>query len=192
MRKNLVGFVDSCQQDNLIARLSPPAETTGIILKKLGTAGVVKRGTLLAADAEGKYSVYGGPGNSKTQTFSGDNATTTFTVTDKPAAIDSVKVGGVDATVSSYNAYTGELELSEAPTEGSDNVVVSYSLGGGSIPSMILADDVEVGDGADETGVAYRSGNFNRNAIITADEYVLTAADEDTLRKYDIIFTQTV
>ncbi len=56
-------------------------------------------------------------------------------------------------------------------------------------PSCILADDVEVGTEADATGVAYRSGNFNRDAVIVKSGITLTAAHEDELRKVDIIFT---
>lgn len=59
------------------------------------------------------------------------------------------------------------------------------------IPYCILADDVAAYPAADVVGVAYRSGNFNRSAIITADGYTLTDKDEDELRKFDIIFTDT-
>ena len=40
--------------------------------------------------------------------------------------------------------------------------------------------------------VAYRSGNFNPDAVTVAEGYTLTAADKDTLRKYDIIFTRVL
>lgn len=56
-------------------------------------------------------------------------------------------------------------------------------------PSAILADDIDASGEASVTAVAYRSGNFNPNAVIVADGYALTAADKDTLRKYDIVFT---
>ena len=62
----------------------------------------------------------------------------------------------------------------------------------GLVPSAILADTVTVGTTADETAVAYRSGNFSRKHIILPDDYKLTAEDEDALRKYDIIFTDTL
>ena len=57
------------------------------------------------------------------------------------------------------------------------------------VPSAVLCDDVTVTTAADVTAVAYRSGNFNRKAVITGDDHTLTAADEDALRKYDIILT---
>lgn len=56
-------------------------------------------------------------------------------------------------------------------------------------PAYILADDVEVGKDADATAVAYRCGNFNRAALILKSGADLSAADEDALRKYDIILT---
>lgn len=56
-------------------------------------------------------------------------------------------------------------------------------------PHCILADDVTVGTAEDAAAVAYRCGNFNRAALIVKDDYTLTAADEDAMRKYDIILT---
>jgi len=57
-------------------------------------------------------------------------------------------------------------------------------------PSAILVNDVDASGSADVPAVAYCSGNFNPNAVIVADGYELTAADKDTLRKYNIRFTQ--
>ena len=62
----------------------------------------------------------------KTQAFNGDGETTTFTVTDKPSIITTVRVSGNIATVSGYNAETGVVTLSSAPEDGIKNVVVSY------------------------------------------------------------------
>lgn len=62
----------------------------------------------------------------------------------------------------------------------------------GVVPSAILADSVTVGTSSDATAVAYRSGNFSRKHVILPEGYKLTAADEDVLRKYDIIFTDTL
>lgn len=56
-------------------------------------------------------------------------------------------------------------------------------------PSAILVEDVDASGTAAVTAVAYRSGNFNPDAVTIAEGYTLTAADKDTLRKYDIIFT---
>ena len=38
--------------------------------------------------------------------------------------------------------------------------------------------------------VAYRCGNFNPDEIIVGEGYTLADADKDTLRKYDIVFTE--
>ena len=68
-----------------------------------------------------------------------------------------------------------------------------YSVYGGTgTPAAILADDVTVTDDGDAVAVAYRCGNFNRKALIVAEGYTLTAADEDALRHYDIILTDTM
>lgn len=57
-------------------------------------------------------------------------------------------------------------------------------------PSAILTDAVDASDTV--AAVAYRSGNFNPDAVTVAEGYTLTAADKDTLRKYDIIFTRVL
>lgn len=56
-------------------------------------------------------------------------------------------------------------------------------------PSAVLTVDVDASGTAAVTAVAYHSGNFNSNAVIVAEDYTLTAADKDTLRKYNILFT---
>ena len=56
-------------------------------------------------------------------------------------------------------------------------------------PSAVLTVDVDASGSTAATAVAYRSGNFNPNAVIVAKDYTLTAADKDNLRKYDIVFT---
>ncbi len=117
MDKNLVRKVGECGQDNLIARVIPPAMTTAV--KIAAGAGVLKRGTVLSAKDDGTYEV----------------------------------------------------------------------MASGGSPSYILVEDVNASAAEPVTAVVYRSGNFNINAVIVADGYTLTAADKDTLRKYDIIFT---
>lgn len=68
--------------------------------------------------------------------------------------------------------------------EGDNAVTTTYA-----DPSAILVDDIDASGDEAVTAVAYRSGNFNPHAVIVADGYTLTAADKDTLRKYDIVFT---
>lgn len=118
MNRELVRSIGSSTVDNLIARLTPAAETFGVTLA--AGAGSLKRGTLLAVDNAGKYTIAG---------------------------------------------------------------TASTSV------SCVLADDADASGSVDVTAVAYRSGNFNRAAIIVKPGYTLTAADEDALRKYDIILT---
>ena len=59
----------------------------------------------------------------------------------------------------------------------------------GGTPAYVLTTDVDASGAEPVAAAAYRSGNFNPNAVIVADGYTLTAADKDTLRKYDIVFT---
>ena len=59
----------------------------------------------------------------------------------------------------------------------------------GGTPAYILADPVDASGEEAIPAVAYRSGNFNPNAVIVGEGYALTAADKNTLRKYDIVFT---
>lgn len=75
----------------------------------------------------------------------------------------------------------------EVASEGEDATTTIYS-----DPSAVLADDVDANGTSAVVAVAYRSGNFNPNAVIVGDGYALTAADKDTLRKYDIVFTNMI
>ena len=49
----------------------------------------------------------------------------------------------------------------------------------------VLAEDVDTA--ADVVGMAYRTGHFNRDALIVGSGYALTAADEEMLRKSGIL-----
>lgn len=62
----------------------------------------------------------------KTQSFSGNGSTKTFTITDKPASLNYVSVSGSIVTISSYNSSTGVVTLASAPASGTNNVMVSY------------------------------------------------------------------
>ena len=62
----------------------------------------------------------------------------------------------------------------------------------GGTPAYVLADPVDVSGTEAVAAVAYRSGNFNPDEVAVAEGYTLTAADKDTLRKYDIIFTRVL
>lgn len=126
MNKELVRNIGSCAVDNLIAKLSPAAETFGVTIRKGSVETTYKRGTVLVmSSTDNKYVILG-------------------------------TTAGGSETLSGH---------------------------------CILADDVTVGADADAVGVAYRCGNFNRAALTVKAEYTLTAADEDAMRKYDIILT---
>ena len=62
----------------------------------------------------------------KTQSFSGNGSTKTFTITDKPTSLNYVSVSGSIVTISSYNSSTGVVTLASAPASGTNNVMVSY------------------------------------------------------------------
>ena len=53
-----------------------------------------------------------------------------------------------------------------------------------------LAEDC--GTAADAVGIAYRTGHFNRGALIVGDGYALTAADEEILRKSGILVADAI
>lgn len=136
MNKNLVRPIGSCTVDNLIAKLTPAAETFGVTIRKEGSAETTyKRGTILAMSSrDGKCVILG---------------------------------------TTAQAAVTGESPVAAEELT----------------PHCILADDVTVGKDADAVAVAYRCGNFNRAAVAVKSGYTLSAADEDTMRKYDIILT---
>ena len=58
--------------------------------------------------------------------------------------------------------------------------------------NCVLADDVEVGTGANVTALAYRTGHFARNKLIVKNGYTMTATDEEELRKGGILLSDAV
>ena len=114
----LVNKIGTFEQDNLIARLSPAAETMGIVIRKLGTAATLKRGTILARSSgsagDGKYVILG--------TSAASNETLT------PAAIlcDDVDVGtAADAKAIAYrcgNFNPGALIVATGYTLSADDI----------------------------------------------------------------------
>ena len=55
----------------------------------------------------------------------------------------------------------------------------------------ILAEDVDASN-ATVAAVAYRTGHFNRNKLITNGSYALTAADEEILRAAGILLSDAI
>lgn len=191
MNTNLVSKVGEIGNDNLIAKLTPAAETMGITVAS--GSGKLNRGALLGRNGSGKYVPYGVI-TTENQKFSGDGSGKTFTVTAKPATLKSVKVGATAQTAGTdytYEASTGVITFDTAPAAGTNNVVAEYDVCNAEdlTISCILADDVDAST-ADATAVAYRCGNFNPAAVILPAGYTLTDADLDALRRFDIIFTK--
>lgn len=58
--------------------------------------------------------------------------------------------------------------------------------------NAVLADAVDTGNGEAVTGIAYRTGHFNANALIVADGYEITAADKEALRVAGILISDAV
>lgn len=54
----------------------------------------------------------------------------------------------------------------------------------------VLAEDCDTSE--DTVGIAYRTGHFNRKALIVANSYTLTAADEEILRKSGILLSDAL
>lgn len=118
MTDKLLNKVGEIGQDNLIAKLFPPAEPFGVIIP--AGSGALKRGTVLAM-TDGIYAVLG-TGN------------------------------------------TGKA-------------------------NCVLDDDVDATGSNPVAAVAYRTGHFNRKALIVAEGYTMTKADEEELRKCGILLT---
>lgn len=93
-------------------------------------------------------------------------------------------------------ALTTAVMVEAKAGELARGTVLTFEKGGpckvmaeGGTPAYILADPVDASSDEAVPAVVYRSGNFNPDAVIVADGYALTADAKDTLRKYDIVFT---
>ncbi len=101
MNKNLVRPIDSCTVDNLIAKLSPAAETFGVTIRKEGSVETTyKRGTILAMSSrDGKCVILG----TAAQAATGDGASAAEVLTPHCILADEVTVGkDADATAVAY------------------------------------------------------------------------------------------
>ena len=67
----------------------------------------------------------------------------------------------------------------------SDGKYEVLGVGSGNASAVLADPTLET----DDTAVAYRSGNLNRNALIVAENYTLTAADENNLRMAGIFLS---
>ena len=111
----------------------------------------------------------------------------TFTLTDKPPAVNSAKVDGDPATISSYNPSTGVVTLSSAPTSGKPvdirypdgtNLLYAYANDGANA-GMIRAYASDVV--SEETVLVYLeiSSEANVTAYLTPDAAYVLQTDFD-------------
>ena len=70
-------------------------------------------------------------------------------------------------------------------TPGGADFAVLSAAASASKALYVLAEDCDTTE--DTVGIAYRTGHFNRNALIVGEGYALTAADEEILRKSGIL-----
>ena len=84
-------------------------------------------------------------------------------------------------------AGAGELARGTVLSRKEDGTCEVMKDGGN--PAYILVEPVDASGSEAVAAVVYYSGNFNPNAVIVGEGYALTAADKDTLRKYNIVFT---
>ncbi len=86
-------------------------------------------------------------------------------------------------------AGQGELERGTVLVRGTDGCTILDAAGTGKA-NCILADPVDASGAEAVTGVAYRTGHFNSNALIAAEGYELTADDREELRKGGILLSE--
>ena len=70
---------------------------------------------------------------------------------------------------------------------GTDYVVLDAEATGKA--NCVLSDPVDASGESPVTAVAYRTGHLNRKALIVAEGYTMTAADEEELRKGGILLS---
>lgn len=185
---NLYRKIGDMTYDGLITDLVPENEVRAGEIASLDAEATLVRGTLLSkSTSDGKLVVAGTDATLAEQKFNGDGSTKTFTVSAKPAALVSVKIGSTATTDYTYNASTGVVTFTTAPVSGTNNVIVSYASDSYE-PYCVLCDDVVVGTAESVVVPVYTAGCFDPDKITLAEGYSLTSADIDTLRKYNIEF----
>lgn len=181
--------IGSVEYEKLFAGMEPRAIVKPGTIAKGAAEATYKRGTLLAKGADGKLYLMGSDVDATgTASATGDGATKKFTVIaggDPSSVLTEVKVDGTAVTAYSYNPVTGEIVFDSAPANGK-SIAIKYTTGGGNA-DCVLCDDVTVGTTDDENVAVYVSGCFNEDALIMDEDYALTEADRDELRKKGIL-----
>lgn len=67
-----------------------------------------------------------------------------------------------------------------------------YTIHGTGKPNAILSDDVTVSASGTVYAYAYRTGHFNQNKLIVADDSEITDADKETLRDAGILLSDAI
>lgn len=88
---------------------------------------------------------------------------------------------GTVLALSTGTAGTGKMRIL-GTTAGSNETLDA---------NCILAEDVDA-TSADATALAYRTGHFNRQALIVKTEYTFKLADEEALRKGGILLSDAL
>lgn len=133
--------IGTMEYDNLIHDTYPEATVFAVTLAAVSAETMLKRGTVLARNADGKMVVLG-------------------------------------------SDVVDDAEEDETGSEGTATATPA-------VANCILANDCIAG--TDEVDVeAYRTGHFNRNKLIVADGYELTADDEEALRSVGILLSDAM
>lgn len=111
-------------------------------------------------------------------------------VTIRALTEETLLVRGTVLALSDIDGKTVILGTEAAPAKeasGGNPAVPAETL----TAAYILSDDTLVGT-EDVGAAAYRAGCFNTKALTVADEYKLTNADRDNLRKYRIVLNDNM
>ena len=96
---------------------------------------------------------------------------------------------GAEVTCVQLAAGQGVLERGTLLATG-DGGMVKISAATTGKANAVLAETVDATEAT--TGIAYRTGHFNGNRLIVANDYEITAADKEALRVAGILISDAV
>jgi len=88
----------------------------------------------------------------------------------------------VRGTVLALSSVSGDMVALGTAAAGGETLTAGY----------ILTDPSDTGDGGAVPAIAYRTGHFNRPALIMAEGYDMTRADEENLRSGGILLSDAL
>lgn len=204
MTVKLYESIGTVRYDNLINSVSPPAEVFGIDLE--AGQGILERGSVLVRN-NGEMKLISGEEQQETLakmlTVIAGTSTNAY-LSEKNLVVETLKVfKSDDSEAEETTDYTAEylngiLNItidSEGALAAYKSVKVEISQNkGAENANCILADEVDTGleAGTAVSGVAYRTGHFNSNALIVAEGYTLTDNDKESLREVGILISQAL